>query len=468
MSPLGTESNPLRVAIIGAGPAGFYAAERLMKEKDFVVEVDMFERLPTPYGLVRYGVAPDHQKIKSVTAAFDRMAKDPHFHYYGNVEYGTDLTLDDLKDHYHQIVFSTGAQTDRMMGIPGEDLAGSYPATEFVAWYNGHPDFRDCVFDLSVEKAAVVGIGNVAVDVARILCRTPEELAKTDIADYALEALRHSKVREVYILGRRGPAQAAFTPIEVKELGEMEDCDIIILPDEATLDPLSDASLADADRNTIRNVEIVQELSQRPPSGKSKTLYLRFLVSPTEISGNEDGHVDGMTLVHNELYETETGSLRPRATDVTEELDVGIVFRSIGYRGVPLPGVPFHDRWGVILNDTGRVVDPDSKEPIVGLYTAGWIKRGPSGVIGTNKPDSAETVELMLEDARAGKVLQPTHAGVDEAEAYVRDHKPAYLSYTDWQKLDAYEIAQGKAANRPRVKVTQVDEMLTAAGKKGE
>lgn len=468
MSSLGTEANPLRVAIIGAGPAGFYAAERLMKEKDFVVEVDMFERLPTPYGLVRYGVAPDHQKIKSVTAAFDRMAKDPHFHYYGNVEYGTDMTLDELKDHYHQIVFSTGAQTDRMMEIPGEELMGSYPATEFVAWYNGHPDFRDCVFDLSVEKAAVVGIGNVAVDVARILCRTPEELANTDIADYALEALRHSKVREVTILGRRGPAQAAFTPIEIKELGEMEDCDIIILPEEAALDPLSEASLADADRNTVRNVEIVQELSQRPPAGKSKTLYLRFLVSPMEISGDEAGHVTGLTLVRNELYATETGTLRPRATDVTEDLDVGIVFRSIGYRGVPLPGIPFHDRWGVILNDTGRIVDPETKEPLVGLYTAGWIKRGPSGVIGTNKPDAAETVELMLEDARAGKVLQPTHAGVDEAESYVRDHKPTFLSYTDWQKLDAYEIAQGQASNRPRVKVTKVDEMLDAAGKKGE
>ncbi len=465
MSPLGTISNPLRVAIVGAGPAGFYAAERLMKEKDFEVEVDMYERLPTPFGLVRYGVAPDHQKIKSVTAAFDRMAKDPHFHFYGNVEYGADVTLDELKDHYHQIVFSTGAQTDRMMEIPGEDLTGSYPATEFVAWYNGHPDFRDCQFDLSVEKAAVVGIGNVAVDVARILCRTPEELAKTDIADYALEALRHSKVKEVYILGRRGPGQAAFSPIEVKELGEMEDCDIVVLPEEAALDPLSEASLADADRNTIRNVEIVQELSEREPSGKSKTLYLRFLVSPTEIVGNSVGHVAGLNLVHNELYATETGSLRPRATDVTEDLDVGIVFRSIGYRGVPLPGVPFHDRWGVILNDTGRVVDPDSKEPITGLYTAGWIKRGPSGVIGTNKPDSAETVELMLEDARAGKVLQPTHAGVDEAEIYVLSHKPTYMSYADWQKLDAYEIAQGVSAGRPRVKVTDVKDMLIAAGK---
>ncbi|MEZ4516977.1 MAG: FAD-dependent oxidoreductase [Chloroflexota bacterium] len=463
MSPLGTESNPLHVAIVGAGPAGFYAAERLMKEKDFAVEVDMYERLPTPFGLVRYGVAPDHQKIKSVTAAFDRTAKRPNFHFYGNVEYGTDMTLDDLKKHYHQIIFTTGAQTDRMLDIPGEDLVGSYPATEFVAWYNGHPDFHDCQFDLTQEKVAVVGIGNVAIDVARILSLTPQELARTDMADYAIEALSKSNVKEVHILGRRGPAQAAFTPIEIKELGELEDCDIVILPEEAALDPLSEASLADADRNTVRDVEIVQELSAREPTGKSKTLYLRFLVSPTRIDGDDNGHVAGMELVHNELYKTDTGTLRPRATDVTEYLDVGIVFRSIGYRGVPLPGIPFHERWGVILNDQGRIVDSDTREPVVGLYTAGWIKRGPSGVIGTNKPDSAETVELMLEDARAGKVLQPSQPSLEETEADVHDHQPDFISYANWQKLDAYEVAQGKAADRPRIKVTDVADMLKIA-----
>lgn len=465
MEKVGTEANPLRVAIVGAGPAGFYTAERLLKDKDTVVEVDMYERLPTPFGLVRYGVAPDHPKIKSVTATFDRIAQNPRYHFYGNVEYGTDMTLDDLKDHYHQIVFTTGAQTDRMLDIPGENLEGSYPATDFVAWYNGHPDFRDCTFDLSVEQAAVVGIGNVAIDVARILCQSPDELAKTDIADYALEALRESKVKTVYILGRRGPAQAAFTPIEVKELGELSDCNVVVLPDEATLDPLSEASLVDADRNTVRNVEIVQGYAQREPEDKSKTLYLRFLVSPTEIHGDEHGHVCGMTLVQNELYETGTGTLRSRETDKTEELEVGVVFRSIGYRGVPLPGVPFHERWGVILNEAGRVLDPDTREPIVGLYTAGWIKRGPSGVIGTNKPDAAETVELMLEDAQAGKVLAPTHAAVAEAEECVRDHEPKFVSYADWQALDAYEVAQGKAENRPRIKLTDVDAMLKAAGK---
>ncbi|MBI5053037.1 MAG: FAD-dependent oxidoreductase, partial [Chloroflexi bacterium] len=233
---LGTESNPLRVAIIGSGPAAFYAADCLLSQANLVIEVDMYDRLPTPFGLVRGGVAPDHQKIKSVTKAYDRVAAKPRFRFYGNVEYGSHLKLDDLKNHYHQILFSTGAQTDRRMGIPGEDLKGSHPATEFVAWYNGHPDYRDLNFDLSVERVAVVGVGNVAIDVARILCLTPAELAKTDIADHAYEALSKSKVKEVYLLGRRGPVQAAFTLPEIKEVGEMEDADAITLPDEVVID----------------------------------------------------------------------------------------------------------------------------------------------------------------------------------------------------------------------------------------
>ena len=271
MSQLGTDDRPLRVAIIGAGPTGFYAADHLLKQKGHVVEVDLFDRLPTPYGLVRAGVAPDHQKIKSVTAAFDKVAAHPRFRFFGGVEFGRDLTAADLRRHYHQIVYTTGAQTDRRMGIPGEDLKGSHPATEFVAWYNGHPDYRDLRFDLSHERAAVVGVGNVAVDVARILCRSAEELAKTDIADYALEALRKSRIKEVYLLGRRGPAQAAFTNPEVKELGELADADVSVVPDEVELDPLSRAALrANPDRATAKKVEILQGYALRKPSGKSK------------------------------------------------------------------------------------------------------------------------------------------------------------------------------------------------------
>lgn len=462
MSPLGTAAQPLRVAIIGAGPAGFYAAERLFKETELVIEVDLYDRLPTPFGLVRNGVAPDHQKIKSVTAAFDRIAANPRFRFFGHVELGSDVAVDDLKAHYHQLLYSTGAQTDRPLGIPGDDLIGSHPATEFVAWYNGHPDYRDCEFDLSQESVAVVGVGNVAVDVARILCRTPEELLKTDIADYALEQLRASRVKEVTILGRRGPAQAAFTAPEAKELGELADCDTFVPADEAQLDALSQASLAAADRAELRKVEFIQELARRQPSGKSKRLTLRFLVSPVELIGDETGRVKQMRLVRNILYATDAGSLRPKATDQFETLDAGLVFRSIGYRGVPLPGVPFHDSWGVIPNAGGRVLDAESREPLVGQYTAGWIKRGPTGVIGTNKPDAAETVEAMLTDARAGKLLSPTNATAAAAEALVRGRQAHVVTYDDWRRLDALELSHGKEQGRPRVKFTRVDDMLAA------
>src|SRR5438552_4260189 len=290
MAQAGTQAQPLRVAIIGAGPTGYYAADHLLRQDRVTVEVDMFDRLPTPYGLVRLGVAPDHQKIKSVTAAFDKVAAHPRFRFFGGVEFGKDLTLADLRAHYHQIVYTTRAQTDRRMGIPGEDLRGSHPATEFVAWYNGHPDYRDCRFDLTQERAAVVGVGNVAVDVARILCRTPEELAKTDISDQAFKALRHSAIKEVYLLGRRGPAQAAFTNPEIKELGELEAADVVVDPREAELDPLSRAALAQApDRATSKKVEILQSYANRVLSGKPRKLIIRLLVSPTELLGNAAG-----------------------------------------------------------------------------------------------------------------------------------------------------------------------------------
>lgn len=466
MSQVGSESNPLRVAIIGAGPAGFYTAERLFKEKDLVVEIDMYDRLPTPYGLVRAGVAPDHQKIKSVTKIFDRAAARPGFRFFGHVELGKDISVNDLRQHYHQIVYSTGAQTDRNLAIPGIDLRGSHPATEFVAWYNGHPDFRNCRFDLSQQSVAVIGVGNVAVDVARILCRTPEELAETDIADYALEALRHSQVKKVYMLGRRGLAQAAFTAPEVKELGQLADADAIALPEEVELDELSQETLADsADRGTMRKVEIVQEFARRPPSGKSRQLILRFLVSPVELIGDEVGQVTAMRLVKNELYQTEAGTLRSRPSGEYETVPVGLVFRSIGYHGVPLSGVPFNDKWGVILNEAGRVIDSETRRPITGEYVAGWIKRGPTGVIGTNKPDAAETVEAMLEDLEKGAILQPLYPAPEAAKNMVCQKQPGYFSYADWLRLDELECARGAPRGRPRVKFTNIEEMIAAVHK---
>lgn len=466
MTQVGTASQPLRVAILGSGPAAFYAAEHFFKQPDLVVEVDMFDRLNTPFGLVRHGVAPDHPKIKTVTKAFDSIAANPRFRFFGHVEFGKHLTLADLQTHYHQVLFATGAQTDRRMGIPGEDLAGSHPATEFVAWYNGHPDYRHHPFDLSVERAAVVGVGNVAIDVARILVRTPDELVKTDIAAHALEALRHSRIKEVYLLGRRGPVQAAFTNPEVKEVGEMADADVVVRPDEVQLDDLSRAHLeASQDRTLNKKVEILQGYALRKAEGKSKKLHIRFLVSPVELIGDAEGRVAKMRLVRNVLVAADTGTLNAKATDQFEELEVGLVFRSVGYRGVALPGVPFHDRWGVILNDKGRVLDPDTKHPLVGQYTSGWIKRGPSGVIGTNKPDSVETVTSMLEDLAQGAHFQPAQPQAAAAEALVRARQPLYVTYAEWRRLDALELSNGQAAGRPRLKFTAGDEMLAALGK---
>jgi len=465
MPDVGTPAHPLRVAVIGAGPAGFYAAGHLLKQKDVTVEVDLFDKLPTPFGLVRAGVAPDHQKIKNVTRVYDKTAAEPGFRFFGNVAYGMHVTLDDLKRHYHQICFTTGAQVDRRLGIPGEDLDGSHSATDFVAWYNGHPEYRHLTFDLSQEHVAVVGVGNVAVDVCRILCRTPDELAETDIADYALEALRHSRVREVYMLGRRGPAQAAFTNPEAKELGEMIGADVYVPPDEAELDALSRAAFeANPDRATEKNVAMIQEFAARPRTDRPKRLTIRFLVSPVAIYDDGAGHVGGVRLVHNELYATDEGRLRPRATDRYEDLPAGLVFRSVGYRGVALPGLPFHDRWGIVPNEQGRVVDPDTGRPLPGLYVAGWIKRGPTGVIGTNKPDALDTVACMLEDAAAGIYTHPDRPDAAAAEQTIRACQCDYFSYADWQRLDELETALGAASGRPRVKYTSTEDMLEALG----
>jgi ferredoxin--NADP+ reductase len=461
MAALGTAERPLRVALVGAGPTGFYAADHLLKDPAHVVEIDLFDRLPTPFGLVRGGVAPDHQKIKAVTASFDKVAAHPRFRFYGNVELSKHVSVDDLRRHYHQIVYCTGAQTDRRMGIPGEDLQGSHPATEFVAWYNGHPDYRDYHFDLSVERAAVVGVGNVAIDVARILCRTPEELVQTDIAEHALEALRKSRIREVYLLGRRGPAQAAFTNPEIKEIGELVDADVTVPAAEAEIDPLSRAELERTqDRGTMKKVDIIKSYADRPRTGKSRLLTLRFLVSPVELVGDAGGHVAQMKLARNRLEATPTGSLQAKSTGEQETLAVGLVFRSVGYRGVPLPGVPFNEAWGVILNQKGRVLDPTTKEPIIGEYTAGWIKRGPSGVIGTNKPDAAETVVCMLEDLAAERTLNPAEPSRVAADRMIRERQAQCVGYAEWLKLNQLELERGRAAGRPRVKFTSVDEML--------
>jgi len=458
---MNASSSPYRVAIFGAGPSGFYIAQALLKDKDLDVRVDLFDRLPAPYGLVRYGVAPDHQKIKNVTNVYAKIAADPRMRFFGNVGFGRDVTLEELKRHYHQVAFTTGAQTDRRLNIPGEDLENSHPATEFVAWYNGHPDYRHLKFDLSCERAMVVGVGNVAIDVARILVRTPEELKQTDIADYALEALAASNVKEVLLVGRRGPAQAAFTNKEIEELGEMQGADAVTLPEEVALDELSVKDLEkNPDRQTQLKVELLQSYAQKKAQPKPKRVIVRFLLSPTELLDDGSGKVGGATFVKNELYVSKDGSLRPRATEQTEEAELGLVFRSVGYRGVELPGVPFREDWGTIPNKDGRVLTAPDGAPVTGLYTAGWIKRGPSGVIGTNRPCSVETANAMMEDYQAGKAFTPDQPDPASVVSLLEQKGVHWLSFEGWEKVDQAELERGKAAGRPRVKICDAQEML--------
>jgi len=459
--------SPLRVAVIGAGPAGFFLCEKLLGQSAVPVEVDLFERLPTPYGLVRFGVAPDHEKIKNVTRSFDKVAARAGFRYFGNVEVGRDVTLDDLRRHYHAVAFTTGAQTDRRMGIPGEDLAGSHPATEFVAWYNAHPEFCDRRFDLSAERVAVVGVGNVAVDVARILCRTPEELGTTDLAEHALDALRESRVKEVFLLGRRGPAQAAFTTPEVKELGELPAADAVALIEEVTLDPLSAAQVERENEATVRRkLDVIQDFARRDPGEKPKRLTLRFLVSPVELIDDGTGRVKAIRLMKNRLVER-NGSLVAEPTGVTEDLPVDLVFRSVGYHGVAIEGLPFDPRAGVVPNVGGRVIDPSTGLRLPALYVAGWIKRGPSGVIGTNKPDAAETAESILADFAAGTLPAPPPNAAEAIETLLRSRQPDLVTWPDWVKLNEAETALGKAGGRPRSKLVTTAEMLAAIRRSG-
>jgi ferredoxin--NADP+ reductase len=454
----------LRIAVVGAGPAGFFLAEKLLGQDATPVAVDLYERLPTPYGLVRYGVAPDHEKIRNVTRTFDKVAGRSGFRFFGNVDVGTHVSLDDLRTYYHQICFTTGAQTDRHLGVPGEDLIGSHAATEFVAWYNGHPDYRDCSFDLSAQRVAVIGVGNVAVDVARMLCRTPEELATTDIADHALEALRASQVREVYLIGRRGPAQAAFTNPEVKELGEMDGADVTARPDEVALDPLTEAVVArENDASTRKKVDILGGYARLPRSSKPRLLSIRFLLSPVELV-ERNGRVAAIRLVRNRLVEGVDGELKAQPSDEIEELPAELVFRSVGYRGVAIPGLPFDERRGIVPNQAGRVLDTSQpgRQFLKGFYVSGWIKRGPSGVIGTNKPDAAETAEGMLADARAGQLPAPEHQDI---ELLLRERRPNLVTWSDWLRLAEAETALGKPQNRPRVKVVTVKDMLSVIHK---
>ena len=448
-----TETTPLRVAIVGAGPAGFYAAEALLKGRESV-DIDLIDRLPTPYGLVRYGVAPDHPKIKSVIRLYERTAADPRVHFLGNVEYGTDLTNDDLKRHYHATIYAVGSPSDRRLGIDGEELPGCLSATEFVAWYNGHPDYVELNPDLSIRAVAVIGMGNVAVDVARVLAKSADELRATDIADHALEALTSSQVEEIYMVGRRGPAQGKFTTKELRELGELKNADIVIEPSQLEI---GEASLESIANNVVakRNLDVLKSFATLASRGRPRRLHLIFLASPTAILGCN--RVDEIELERNRLELTE-GGIRAVGTGERSRLQVGMVLRSVGYQGLPLPKVPFDSKRHIIPNTCGRVLDSVGGTPVKGEYVAGWIKRGPTGVIGTNKADAQETVMSLLEDDV--RTVAKGASRRDAVEALLQGRGACFVQFKDWQKLNAFEMRCGEDQGRPRIKVTSVAEML--------
>lgn len=455
-----------KIAVIGSGPAGFYAAGELFRQQSWEIKVDMFERLPTPFGLVRGGVAPDHQKIKSVQKIYSRIAENENFRFFGNVEFGRDIFQADLLEHYDAVIYSVGSPADRELGIPGEDLSGSHSATEFVAWYNGHPDFCDYKFDLSAKNAFVIGIGNVALDVARILAKTPEELAETDIADYALDALRASQLEDIWLVGRRGPVQAAFSPAELREFMELAEADVVVEQNVLELDAESQQILeTDASNDTKKNIEILKQISLRDVSAKKRRVHFLFLSSPVEISGNDK--VEKISLVRNQLLKREDGSLAAQPTEEINEAAAELVFRSIGYHGQPLPDLPFDQKSGTIPNECGQVKDQENGNKLRNReYVAGWIKRGPSGVIGTNKQDAVETVHRMLETFLNEKMEAGKNCANPDIVPLLENRKVEYVSFADWKLIDVHETEAGQKQGRPRVKLTSIAEMLSVIRQK--
>jgi ferredoxin--NADP+ reductase len=450
-------SAPLRVAVVGSGPAGFYAAAPLLAAG---AEVDLIERLPTPWGLVRLGVAPDHPQLKTVSRAFEKIAAQPGFRFLGNVEVGRDLTHDDFARLYDAVIYSYGSAADRQLGIPGEELRGSWAATELVAWYNGHPDYQQLDFDLgTAERVVVIGNGNVALDVARMLALTHDELGPTDATDESIAAITGSGIREIVVLGRRGPVQASWTSTELHEMGDLAGADIVVDPAELELDEASAAELAQASNIVQRNIDILREFASREPVGKPRRVVLRFGVSPVALLGEE--RVEGVELVRNELVPDGCGSVRAQATDDRETLSCELVFRSVGYRGLPCPGVPFDEGRGTMPNDGGRVLGEDGA-PLSGVYCAGWIKRGPTGVIGTNKKDATETVEAVLADAEAG-VIGGTAVPAEAVDELLAERGIDAVVYQGWEAIDAAERAAGEPDGRPRIKLTSWETLLSAA-----
>lgn len=449
---------PYHVAIVGSGPSGFFAAASLLKfadspDSDRDVRVDMLEMLPTPWGLVRSGVAPDHPKIKSISAQFDKTAADARFRFFGNIKVGEHVTPGELAQRYDAVVYAIGAQSDRALNIPGEELPGSVAAVDFVGWYNAHPHFDGMAPNLAGGRAVVVGNGNVALDVARILVSDPQALANTDIADHALASLDTRGVEEVVVIGRRGPLQATFTTLELRELGDMEGLgDVDVVLDPADFAGITDDDLEAAGKTVKQNIKVLRKYVDEPPREAKRRIVFRFCTSPVELRGEE--RVESIVLGRNELVHDDNGRVVAKDTGQREELPVQLVVRAVGYRGVPTPGLPFDERSGTIPHTDGRIEGSRNE------YVVGWIKRGPSGVIGSNKKDSQETVDTLLDDLRARGVDERGAEYTTELAEWLLEHQPKLVTGEHWQLIDAHERAAGESLGRPRVKLASVAELL--------
>jgi ferredoxin--NADP+ reductase len=451
---------PYHVAIVGSGPSGYFAAASLLKFADATkdsdagtdVRVDMLEMLPTPWGLVRSGVAPDHPKIKTISAQFDKIALDPRFRFFGNVKIGEHVQAAELSERYDAVVYAIGTQSDRPLGIPGEELSGSVAAVDFVGWYNAHPHFEAMTPDLSTGRAVVVGNGNVALDVARILVSDPDVLANTDIANHALESLNTRGVEEVVVIGRRGPLQATWTTLELRELGQLEAmADVDVIVDPADFASITDEDLESGGKAVKQNIKVLRGYAETPPRGAKRRIVFRFQTSPIELAGEE--RVEAVVLGRNELVD-EGGRLVAKDTGIREELPAQLVVRAVGYRGIPTPGLPFDDRAGTIPHTDGRV-DGSANE-----YVVGWIKRGPSGVIGSNKKDSADTVQTLLADLQGRTLTDFPGEHSESITEWLLSRQPKLVTDDHWKLIDDHERGAGEPHGRPRVKLTSIEELL--------
>jgi NADPH-dependent glutamate synthase beta subunit-like oxidoreductase len=445
---------PLRVAVVGAGPAGIYAAEALTRQDDVPVAVDLIDRLPTPFGLVRHGIAPDHPKMRAIRDTLHRTLDHPRVRFVGNADVGVDITLDELRRHVDAVIYTYGASVDRHLGIPGEELPGSLAATDLVAWYTGHPDADRKRVESAlagVRSVVVVGVGNVALDVARVLARTADELEPTDMPQHVLDVLAAVPVEQITVLGRRGPAQATFTTQELRELGELDGATVLVDAADLELEPAAEER-ASTDRNVARNLAVLRGWVDHAPEPGRTRLRLRFFGRPVRLLGED--RVTGVEVERTAV----DGDGRAMGTGELDVLPADLVIRSVGYRGIPLPGLPVDERTGTVPNDAGRVLRDGRLSP--GEYVAGWIKRGPSGVVGTNKHDARETVAALLEDAADGGLRTAGPVGDLVQELVARGAEPVLLD--DWRAIDAAEVALGATHGRARTTLHERGTLLAA------